>query len=116
MKGLKCVTSAAAAGTCLVAGAFRTEAQISVHIGVQPACPDGYYDYARYNCAVYGYYGPDCALAGFRSTIRLSIRLRRFLARTDAPACRRDLRRRKTETVGRGFSRRVYNGSRISPS
>src|SRR5271156_4615154 len=59
MKGLKRVTLAAAAGVVLLAGAFRTEAQISVNIGVQPVCPYGYYDYAPYNCAAYGYYGPD---------------------------------------------------------
>jgi hypothetical protein len=34
-------------------------AQISVGIGVPPGCPYGYYDYAPYNCAPYGYYGPD---------------------------------------------------------
>ncbi len=33
--------------------------QINVNIGVAPACPYGYYDYAPYNCAAYGYYGPD---------------------------------------------------------
>ena len=36
-------------------------AQISVGIGVgdAPACPYGYYDYSPYNCAPYGYYGPE---------------------------------------------------------
>lgn len=34
-------------------------AQISVNIGVAPACPYGYFDYAPYDCAPYGYYGPD---------------------------------------------------------
>jgi hypothetical protein len=33
--------------------------QISVGIGVAPACPYGYFDYAPYDCAPYGYYGPD---------------------------------------------------------
>jgi hypothetical protein len=39
-------------------------AQISVGIGVAPACPYGYYDYAPYNCAPYGYYGPDWFTGG----------------------------------------------------
>ncbi len=33
--------------------------QIGVSIGVAPACPYGYFDYAPYNCAPYGFYGPD---------------------------------------------------------
>ena len=35
------------------------EAQIAVSIGAAPVCPYGYFDYAPYNCAPYGYYGPD---------------------------------------------------------
>src|SRR6202162_2051994 len=35
------------------------EAQVSVNIGTEPACPYGYYDFAPYNCAPYGYYGPE---------------------------------------------------------
>ena len=34
-------------------------AQVSVSIGVAPVCPYGYFSYAPYNCAPYGYYGPD---------------------------------------------------------
>lgn len=36
-------------------------AQISVGIGIggEPVCPYGYFDYAPYQCAPYGYYGPD---------------------------------------------------------
>lgn len=30
-----------------------------VSIGAAPVCPYGYYDYAPYNCAPYGYYGPE---------------------------------------------------------
>jgi hypothetical protein len=56
MNGFKCLM---VAGICLVAANFKTEAQVSINIGVEPACPYGYYDYAPYNCAVYGYYGPD---------------------------------------------------------
>jgi hypothetical protein len=33
--------------------------QIAVSIGAAPVCPYGYFDYAPYDCAPYGYYGPD---------------------------------------------------------
>ena len=46
-----------------VAGALSTgavaPAQVTVGIGVAPICPYGYFDYAPYDCAPYGYYGPD---------------------------------------------------------
>jgi hypothetical protein len=34
-------------------------AQVSISIGAAPVCPYGYFDYAPYDCAPYGYYGPD---------------------------------------------------------
>jgi hypothetical protein len=34
-------------------------AQVAVGIGVAPVCPYGYFDYTPYDCAPYGYYGPD---------------------------------------------------------
>ena len=34
-------------------------AQVSINIGAEPDCPYGYYDLAPYNCAPYGYYGPE---------------------------------------------------------
>ena len=37
----------------------KAEAQIAVSIGAPPICPYGYFDYAPYSCAPYGYYGPD---------------------------------------------------------
>ena len=39
-------------------------AQVSVNIGVAPVCPYGYFDYAPYSCAPYGYYGPDWFVDG----------------------------------------------------
>ena len=39
-------------------------AQIGISIGVEPACPYGYFDYAPYDCAPYGYYGPDWFVGG----------------------------------------------------
>jgi len=28
--------------------------QVSINVGVEPACPYGYYDFAPYHCAPYG--------------------------------------------------------------
>jgi hypothetical protein len=39
--------------------ADNSRAEVSVDIGVAPACPYGYYDVAPYNCAPAGYYGPE---------------------------------------------------------
>ncbi len=51
---------AAAAAICFMAAAApRAQAQISINIGAAPDCPYGYYDYAPYACAPYGYYGPE---------------------------------------------------------
>ena len=37
----------------------KPKAQVSVEVGAAPDCPYGYYDYSPYDCAPYGYYGPD---------------------------------------------------------
>jgi len=39
-------------------------AQVSINIGVAPVCPYGYFAYPPYNCAPYGYYGPDWFVGG----------------------------------------------------
>src|ERR1700677_633673 len=59
MNRFNTIALAAAAGIALTAATPRTEAQISVSIGEPPVCPYGYYDYAPYSCAPYGYYGPQ---------------------------------------------------------
>lgn len=59
-KGLAVLT-VALLGAALAAPA---RAQVSVNIGVAPVCPYGYFDYAPYNCAPYGYYGPDWFVGG----------------------------------------------------
>lgn len=38
--------------------------QVVVNIGPEPICPYGYFDYAPYYCAPYGYYGPDWFIGG----------------------------------------------------
>ena len=39
-------------------------AQVAVEVGAPPVCPYGYFDYEPYNCAPYGYYGPDWFVGG----------------------------------------------------
>src|ERR1700721_2105572 len=43
----------------LVSSVSVAPAQVSINIGAAPVCPYGYFDYAPYDCAPYGYYGPD---------------------------------------------------------
>ncbi|MGC1106458.1 MAG: hypothetical protein WA876_07960 [Candidatus Acidiferrales bacterium] len=64
MRGLAFVVIAAVAGLCFTATAPKAEAQVSVSIGVAPDCPYGYYDVAPYDCAPYGYYGPEWFTSG----------------------------------------------------
>src|SRR6202453_1354527 len=48
----------------LLSSASMAPAQVSINIGVPPVCPYGYFDYAPYECAPYGYYGPDWFAGG----------------------------------------------------
>lgn len=59
MSGLKFLALAAVAGFCGAATIPAAQAQVSVSIGLAPACPYGYYDMAPYSCAPSGYYGPE---------------------------------------------------------
>jgi hypothetical protein len=54
-------TAALSAG-CVVPGPYTT--QVSAGVGLAPACPYGYFDYTPYDCAPYGYYGPDWFIGG----------------------------------------------------
>src|ERR1700683_3799998 len=54
----------AALTAALLSCASLAPAQVSVNIGVAPVCPYGYFDYAPYDCAPYGYYGPDWFVGG----------------------------------------------------
>jgi hypothetical protein len=58
------VLAAAVAAVAFTATASRAKAEVSVDIGAEPACPYGYYDYAPYTCAPYGYYSPEWFLGG----------------------------------------------------
>jgi hypothetical protein len=60
MRGIRYVLLAAAMFFCFTAAVTpKSEAQVSIGIGVAPSCPYGYYGYAPYGCAPYGYYGPE---------------------------------------------------------
>ena len=59
MRGFKFVVLAAVAGSCFAVAVPTVGAQVSVNIGVAPACPYGYYDFAPYSCSPSGYYGPE---------------------------------------------------------
>ena len=64
MSGLRLVVLATIAGFFTLATAPKTAAQIAVEVGVAPDCPYGYYDAAPYDCAPYGYYGPEWFTGG----------------------------------------------------
>ena len=59
MKTFTCLVLAAVAGICFTVTPLKSEAQVSVAIGVAPDCPYGYYDTDPYGCAPYGYYGSE---------------------------------------------------------
>ncbi len=48
----------------LLSCASPAPGQVSINIGVAPVCPYGYFDYPPYDCAPYGYYGPDWFVGG----------------------------------------------------
>lgn len=55
---------AALAALTLSATALKPAAQAAAEAGAAPECPYGYYDYAPYACAPYGYYGPEWFVKG----------------------------------------------------
>jgi hypothetical protein len=50
----------------LTVAAPRAQADVNfgINIGVAPNCPYGYYPVTPYNCAPYGYYGPEWFVNG----------------------------------------------------
>jgi hypothetical protein len=66
MRYLKSLAFTAIAATALFTAVSAAPAQVSIGIGVgaAPACPYGYFDYPPYDCAPYGYYGPDWFTGG----------------------------------------------------
>src|ERR1700683_4568123 len=64
MNGFKLFVLCSLAALCFMLAAPTTQAQVSVNIGVAPECPYGYYDVPPYDCAPYGYYGPEWFVGG----------------------------------------------------
>src|SRR6202162_140871 len=48
----------------MLSGFSGAPAQVAINIGAPPICPYGYFDYSPYDCAPYGYYGPDWFTGG----------------------------------------------------
>jgi len=42
----------------------HAQVAVGINLGPAPICPYGYFDYAPYDCAPYGYYGPDWFVGG----------------------------------------------------
>jgi hypothetical protein len=62
MNKLRHLVAVVFAGLCFLSFSARTSAaQVSfgIQIGPEPVCPYGYFEYAPYQCAPYGYYGPE---------------------------------------------------------
>ena len=59
MNRFKFALAAAVAVVGFTAIAPTVDAQVGIAVGPEPGCPYGYYDYAPYACAPYGYYGPE---------------------------------------------------------
>ena len=61
MKRFRIIALMAAAAFLLAVATPVARAQVSigVQIGPPPVCPYGYFDYPPYNCAPFGYYGPQ---------------------------------------------------------
>jgi len=64
MSNIKFLVLAVLAIALLGGSSPAPAAQVAVDIGVAPVCPYGYFDYAPYDCAPYGYYGPDWFVGG----------------------------------------------------
>jgi hypothetical protein len=57
------VLSAVAAAMLIPSSAGRSQVYVGIG-GGPPVCPYGYFDYPPYDCAPYGYYGPDWFVGG----------------------------------------------------
>jgi hypothetical protein len=64
MRYIKYLAVFAIAAATLLTTVSIAPAQVVVGIGLAPICPYGYFDYTPYDCAPYGYYGPDWFVGG----------------------------------------------------
>jgi hypothetical protein len=56
--------AASVAGMLLAATAANADEMLGDGLDDEPVCPYGYYDFAPYACAPYGYYGPEWFVGG----------------------------------------------------
>ena len=66
MKSFRLLAAPVLALICFASSSARSEAQVSINvqIGAEPVCPYGYFNYAPYGCAPFGYYGPQWFVSG----------------------------------------------------
>ena len=64
MKCFRLLAVSALAVLCLSASPNKASAQVTINIGVAPVCPYGYFSYPPYQCAPFGYYGPQWFAGG----------------------------------------------------
>ena len=64
MAGKSLALSAFAAALAVHTSPVPAQVGIGIGVGGPPACAYGYFDYAPYDCAPYGYYGPDWFASG----------------------------------------------------
>lgn len=53
-----------ALGMSLGTSSAMAQVSINVQVGAAPVCPYGYFNYAPYSCAPFGYYGPQWFTGG----------------------------------------------------
>ena len=58
------VAAAALLATPAAVAPAHAQVAVGINLGPAPICPYGYFDYAPYDCAPYGYYGPDWFVGG----------------------------------------------------
>jgi hypothetical protein len=66
MKWFRLFAVPAVAGLFLAVSSANASAQVSINVqvGAAPVCPYGYFNYAPYQCAPFGYYGPQWFVGG----------------------------------------------------
>ena len=66
MKSLRLFAVPVLALICFAGFSNRSSAQVSINvqIGAEPVCPYGYFNYAPFGCAPFGYYGPQWFVSG----------------------------------------------------
>jgi hypothetical protein len=65
MKSFRLFTVPLLALACFgISASSEAQVSINVQIGAAPVCPYGYFNYAPYQCAPFGYYGPQWFVGG----------------------------------------------------